>query len=363
MEAQSPNVDAVSGATYSSNGLIRAVQNALSKAAASGYTEVTEDITSTTLTPTGTSAATPTAAPGKTPVKTPSAGQETEEIDGYQDGTYTGTGTGFSGTVKLTATITDGVIQHLTAEHTDTPVFFNTAWEVLQSEILQKQSLQEIDTVSGATYSSNGILEAMGEILGQAAYSVTPTPKPTASPSPTKAPSPTRTPSPTVTPDGNESPDLPENSDGTVTPEATPNPGLTPQPDQDATPSPEATPQPDQEATPNPEATPQPDQEATPEPEVTPEPEGPYMDGTYTGTAWGYLGKVTVTVNISGGQIVSITETNKDTADYYYSAWNQIFPAVMSQQSADGIDTVSGATYSSEGILESIQNALAQAKR
>lgn len=32
ISGQTPNVDAVSGATYSSNGIIQAVQNALSKA-------------------------------------------------------------------------------------------------------------------------------------------------------------------------------------------------------------------------------------------------------------------------------------------------------------------------------------------
>ena len=36
LASQSPNVDAVSGATYSSNGIITAVQNALSQAIPSG---------------------------------------------------------------------------------------------------------------------------------------------------------------------------------------------------------------------------------------------------------------------------------------------------------------------------------------
>ena len=42
-------------------------------------------------------------------------------------------------------------------------------------------------------------------------------------------------------------------------------------------------------------------------------------------------------------------------------AWETIYPQIMGNQSADGIDAASGATYSSEGILGAIQKALAQA--
>ena len=300
ISSQSPNVDAVSGATYSSNGIISAVQSALAQAIPSG--------SQTTPTPTPTSSPKPT----KKPAPTPKPGEE--QI--YKDGTYTGTGKGYSGTITLTAKIKKGVIKSLEVEHTDTPMFFKKAWEVLENEIIQNQSVDGIDTVSGATYSSKGILNAMKDILKQAekgTTKVTPTP----------------TPEVTVTP----------------TPEATPTPEETPTPE--VTPTPEETPVP----TPTPEETPEP----------TPEPTGPYIDGTYTGSSYGYSGRVNVTVTIQGGQIASIEQSNSDSPEFFEAAWGTIYPQIMANQSADGVDTVSGATFSSEGILGAVQKALAQA--
>ena len=294
ISSQSPNVDAVSGATYSSNGIISAVQNALSQAIPSGN--------QATATPTPT----PSPKPTRKPVPTPKPGDEQK----YKDGTYTGTGKGYSGTVTLTATIKKGVIKSLEVEHTDTPMFFKKAWDVLEEEIIQNQSVEGIDTVSGATYSSKGILNAMKDILKQAAQGstkVTPTP----------------TPKVTVTP----------------TPKATPTPKVT--------------------VTPTPEETPTPAPDETPEP--TPEPTGPYIDGTYSGSSYGYSGRVNVTVTIQGGQIVSIEQSNSDSPEFFDEAWNSIYPQIMANQSADGVDTVSGATFSSEGILGAVQKALAQA--
>ena len=140
ISSQSPNVDAVSGATYSSNGIISAVQSALAQAIPSG--------SQATTTPTPTSSPKPT----KKPAPTPKPGEE--QI--YKDGTYTGTGKGYNGTITLTAKIKKGVIKSLEVEHTDTPMFFNKAWDVLENEIIQNQSVDGIDTVSGATYSSKG---------------------------------------------------------------------------------------------------------------------------------------------------------------------------------------------------------------
>ena len=70
---------------------------------------------------------------------------------------------------------------------------------------------------------------------------------------------------------------------------------------------------------------------------------------------------VNVTVTISGGQIVSIEQSNGDSPEYFDYAWNTILPQVTANQSTEGIDAASGATYSSEGILNAIRKALAQA--
>lgn len=294
LSGQTPNVDAVSGATYSSNGIIQAVQNALSQAIPSGN--------QAGVTPTPTS--TPTPKPTKKPVPTPKPGEE--QI--YKDGTYTGTGKGYSGTITLTAKIKKGVITSLKVENTDTPAFFQKAWDRLEEEILEKQAAEGIDTVSGATYSSKGILEAFRDILKQAKK-------------------------------GEAKP--------TVTPEITPTPTVTPTPEASLTPEP----------SPAPEASP------TPEPTAVPEPEGRYIDGIYTASSYGYEGMVNVTVTISGGQIVSIEQSNGDSPEYFDYAWNTILPQVTANQSTEGIDAASGATYSSEGILNAIRKALAQAAR
>lgn len=338
LASQSPNVDAVSGATYSSNGIIQAVQNALSQAMPSGSQAETTPIPEATPTPGPTPTSTPE--PTKAPVPTP----KPEEEQLYKDGTYTGTGKGYSGTVILTAKIKKGVITSLDVTHTDTPMFFDKAWGVLENEIIQNQTTEGIDTVSGATFSSKGILSAMKDILKQAKKGTakpTPTPEPTATPKPTATPTPvpTATPEPTATP----------------APEITETPDITPDPDE--TPTPEPTQSPDENPDVTPEATPTP--EETPEP--TPEPLGPYRDGTYSGSSYGYSGKVTVTVTISGGQIVSLEQTNKDSPEFFEVAWGTLNPQILANQSADGIDTVTGATFSSEGILGAARKALAQA--
>ena len=302
LASQSPNVDAVSGATYSSNGIITAVQNALSQAIPSGNQAVV----------------TPTPTPSPKPTKKPSPIPKPGDEQIYKDGTYTGTGKGYSGTITLTAKIKKGVIKSLEAEHTDTPMFFKKAWDILENEIIQNQSVDGIDTVSGATYSSKGIINAMKDIQKQAE-------KDTTKVTPTPTPEVTVTPIPEATP-------IP-------TPEETPTPEVTP--------TPEETPAP----TPTPEETPEP----------TPEPTGPYIDGTYTGSSYGYSGRVNVTVTIQGGQIASIEQNNSDSPEYFDYAWETIYPQIMGNQSADGIDAASGATYSSEGILGAIQKALAQA--
>ena len=323
-----PNVDAVSGATYSSNGIIQAVQNALSQAAADGSSQ------QVTPAPVATSTPTPTKAPSKKPK--PTANPDPDSPKKYLDGTYKASAKGYSGDVKVTVTIKDGIITAVKQENSDTPMFFEKAWSVLEEQIVGTNYVDDIDTVSGATYSSNGILNAVKKALKSAlnpeyGKKVTPTPtkkptpKPTATPKPKATPKPTATPVPTATPEPTTDPD---------------DPNVTPTPDPE-----------------NPDVTPEP----TEDPEPTPA--GMYNDGTYQGSAFGYGGKTRLTVTISGGQIVEITQTNNDTPEFFNEAWNTIYPQIMANQTADGIDTVSGATLSSEGILGAAQKALAQAKK
>ena len=285
LSSQSPNVDAVSGATYSSNGIIQAVQNALSQAGNS-------DSSTPAATPT------PTPKPAKKPKKDTSVS--------YKDGVYEGQAEGFDGTVTVKVTIKNGKIKKISNTNTDTPEFFNKAWKTIKSNVISRQSTSEIDTVSGATFSSNGILGALSQALSKADQSGTTdskeediTPTPTTVPDETVTPIPTEIPHPTKTPDN-------------------------------------------------------------------PSDEQPVVkllkDGTYTGSAMGYSGKVNITLTIKDGKITEVTNTNSDTRSFFNKAWRSIQPKILEKQSTEGIDTVSGATFSSMGILDASKIALEQAK-
>ena len=133
LAGQTPNVDAVSGATYSSNGIIQAVQNALSKAGGK-ETQPVKKTKKKKTTPTPT--VTPTVKPRPTQA---ASGDETAEVK-YKDGTYTGKARGYSGFVTISLTIKDGVITEVSNTNTDTKSFFRKAWKVLQPAILEHQS-------------------------------------------------------------------------------------------------------------------------------------------------------------------------------------------------------------------------------
>lgn len=287
LSSQSPNVDAVSGATYSSNGIIQAVQNALSQAG-----------NSDSATPAATPTPTPTPKPAKKPKKDTSVS--------YKDGVYEGQAEGFDGTVTVKVTIKNGKIKKISNTNTDTPEFFNKAWKTIKSNVISRQSTSEIDTVSGATFSSNRILGALSQALSKADQSGTTdskeediTPTPTAVPDETVTPIPTEIPQPTKTPDN-------------------------------------------------------------------PSDEQPVVnllkDGTYTGSAMGYSGQVNISLTIKDGKITEVTNTNSDTRSFFNKAWRSIQPKILEKQSTEGIDTVSGATFSSMGILDASKIALEQAK-
>ncbi|MDU5952367.1 MAG: FMN-binding protein [Clostridiales bacterium] len=88
---------------------------------------------------------------------------------------------------------------------------------------------------------------------------------------------------------------------------------------------------------------------------------GPYRNGTFTGSAPGYNGDMTVQVTIKNGWIAQtkITET-KDDADYIAKI-QPLMAAVMEKQTTK-TDTVSGATFSSCGFLDAVDQAIEKAK-
>lgn len=154
--AQSTNVDAISGATYSSRGIIGAVRDALNQAAAGTAADAAPDTTA--------------AVSPETPEPEVEIGGEEEAADGYRDGTYTGIGKGFQdGELKVKLTIKKGKISRLkiiSAQY-DGEEFLAMIQPLIET-IIKEQSTN-VDAVSGATYSSRGLVQAVRDALKKAA--------------------------------------------------------------------------------------------------------------------------------------------------------------------------------------------------
>lgn len=85
-----------------------------------------------------------------------------------------------------------------------------------------------------------------------------------------------------------------------------------------------------------------------------------YLDGIYTAEAMGFEGQITVQVTVAEDKITDITILSAEDEEEYLSRSKQVIPAILEGQSPN-VDTVSGATYSSTGILNAVKLALAKA--
>ncbi len=138
LEAQSAEVDGISGCTYSSNAIKEAAQEALDQAAG----------------------------------KAESSGSELT----MTDGTYTAqtvsyaevNGLATEGQLTMSVTIADNQITDISVdEYTDTDIIGGMAFPILAEEVIASQSLA-VDTISGATVSSNAFLTALTDCIRQA---------------------------------------------------------------------------------------------------------------------------------------------------------------------------------------------------
>ena len=119
------------------------------------------------------------------------------------------------------------------------------------------------------------------------------------------------------------------------------------------------------QASPTPSASPSPSDSSVPTP--TPSNSGPtYKDGTYTGQDFqNQFGDTQVKVTISGGRITDVQALQlpydrQRSAEISQYAAPQLHDEVLQAQSAQ-IDTLSGATYTSDAYAQSVQSALDQA--
>lgn len=300
---QSTNVDTVSGATYSSVGLIEAVRNALANAATGEMPAETTPV--------------PTAKTEPPATTVPAVPQEIGKFP-YPDGVYTGSGEGYGGTTKIELTLKNGTIQKIhVVSNEDDEAFFKRA-ETLISLVIQRQST-DVDAVSGATFSSEGILEAIQEALEAA--------KQAAQPATTTTTAVTTAPPKTTT---------------------TPVTGTT-------------------------------NTETTTEPVPAIYENGTY-EGTadcYPDADEDFAEYVlSLKVQIENDQIVSISNVNGSGAEYDKLNDRYISRAadgtkkiagtiaqILEKQQTDSIDAVSGATCSSDAIVRAVENALEQARK
>ena len=149
------SVDTVSGATYSSRGILDAVRNALSKAGGS------KNVDNKNKKPSNTNQA-------KKPNKKPEKPSKDNKIyKQYKDGVYEGVAEGFNGTIKVKVTIAKGSITKVEIlSHKEDDPYFSKSKGVI-SKMLGKPG-KNVDTVSGATFSSKGIIDAINNAVSKA---------------------------------------------------------------------------------------------------------------------------------------------------------------------------------------------------
>lgn len=278
ISGQTLEVDVVSGATYSSNGIISAVKNALTGAADSGTPASTSA---------GASGGSSSPAGGSSSVST------VQDASAYADGTYYGTGTGFSGALTVEVVISGGKISSIQIIDTSDGDSYIQSASGLISNIIATQSTN-VDTVSGATYSSVGIIEAVRNALSQAVIS-----------------SDGNSNSQNTNSSSNGSGQNSNNSNDNTTAEAG---------------------------------------------------KFPYKEGVYYGTAEGYLDDIKVAIVIQDKTLKAVVIVEENDDETFFKRARTVAENMVKKQTVD-VDVVSGATYSSKGIIGAVKEALKEAEK
>ena len=279
ISGQTLEVDVVSGATYSSNGIISAVKNALTGAADSGTPAARSA---------GASGGSSSPAGGSSSVST------VQDASAYADGTYYGTGTGFSGALTVEVVISGGKISSIQIMDTSDGDSYIQSASGLISNIIATQSTN-VDTVSGATYSSVGIIEAVRNALSQAAIS---------------SDGNSNSQNTNSSSNGNGQNSNNNSSDNTTA--------------------------------------------------VTGK--FPYKEGVYYGTAEGYLDDIKVAIVIQDKTLKAVVIVEENDDETFFKRARTVAENMVNKQTVD-VDVVSGATYSSKGIIGAVKEALKEAEK
>lgn len=90
---------------------------------------------------------------------------ETQQKITYKDGIYIGSSEGKNGEIKVKVTVKDGRIHNIEIlSHSDTENLFEIVYKKIISAVYEKQSA-EVEIVSGATLTSNGLIRAISNAL------------------------------------------------------------------------------------------------------------------------------------------------------------------------------------------------------
>ena len=270
------NVDSVSGATISSNAIKKAVADALRKAGSkqkAKMSTVKKDTRNANL----------------------NDGVSTESgsgvsTDNLKDGEYEATATGYGGPLTVRITIKGGKLTDIkVVSHTETPEYFSRASAVI-GKILNSGNVN-VDSVSGATISSNAIKKAVADALR-------------------KAGSKQQAKMSTVKKDTRNANLNDRVSTGSGSEVSTDSLNLN--------------------------------------------------DGVYTGSGQGFNGPIRVRITVSGGNITNVEILSHSDDAPYFNRAKAVIGRLLGKP-GKSVDTVSGATYSSRGIIDAVRNALANA--
>lgn len=87
-----------------------------------------------------------------------------------------------------------------------------------------------------------------------------------------------------------------------------------------------------------------------------------YKNGTYTGDGQGFGGNIQVQVTLENDTITDIQVVSAPGEDSAYLSQGQgVISTILASQSTD-VDTISGATFSSTGIINAVNDALGKAE-
>ena len=214
-----------------------------------------------------------------------------------KDGEYEGTARGYISYITVRVTIKDGKIADIKViQEDETPEYFNEAVKVLNSIISANST--DVDSISGATVSSDALKEAVEDALQKAGKKTSSIHKSTRS----------------------------SRTNGSFSPSLARSGGLS----------------------------------SLGSTFVRIPVGGKLKDGTYQGSAPGYRGTIRVSVTVSDGKIARVDILGYDDDDAYFSSAVGVINQMIGQTSGN-VDSVSGATYSSVGIMNAVNNALNKA--